>query len=220
MTNFDLPMNLQFFAEDSGDGDGGATETNQSPNGGEQQPTGDDSPHKEANPDDGADDSKPKVPEGYHSDKEVDEIIKQKWAKWKAKDDEAKKMAKMDAEQKAQYQLEQLQKENEELKGYKSKSQMTKTAIKMAGEAGVNLTDDDLSHIVTTEADSTKANLDWLKGLKDRISEQVKKDYLSGNAPKASGESLSGKKNNYGAQLAKKTAKPVKNPYFNNQAKK
>ncbi|WP_054747992.1 DUF4355 domain-containing protein [Lentilactobacillus rapi] len=200
MKYFDLPMNLQFFAEDTGNGGGGATggtstppaaSQTQTPNAGGGATGGTSTPpaasqtqtpnagdnndsHKDSDTD-GNPGDKPKVPDGYHSDEEVNQIINEKYAKWKAKQDEAEKMAKMDTDQKTQYELEQAKKKNEELEAYRSKNEMTKTAKKMADEAGVSLTDDDLSHIVTTEADSTKANLDWLKGLKDRISEQVKK---------------------------------------------
>ncbi|WP_260165201.1 DUF4355 domain-containing protein [Lentilactobacillus buchneri] len=218
----DIQMNLQFFAEDTGNGDGGATGGTQTPapkQSTDQNAGGDDDSHKDSNTDDTAGE-KSKIPEGYHSDEEVNQIINEKFAKWKAKQDEADKMAKMDTDQKTQYELEQTKKKNEELEAYRSKVEMTKTARKMAGEAGVNLNDDDLSHIVTTEADSTTANLDWIKDLKTRISESVKKEYLSGNAPKVSGSSLSGKTSNYGASLAKKTAVNVKNPYFNNSKQK
>lgn len=223
MKYFDLPMNLQFFAEDTGNGGGGATGGTSTPPAASQTQTpnaGDNNDSHKDSDTDGNPGDKPKVPDGYHSDEEVNQIINEKYAKWKAKQDEAEKMAKMDTDQKTQYELEQAKKKNEELEAYRSKNEMTKTAKKMADEAGVSLTDDDLSHIVTTEADSTKANLDWVKDFKSRITESVKKEYLSGNAPKVSGSSLHGKTSTYGATLAKKTAVNVKNPYFNNSNQK
>lgn len=222
MKKFLFSSQSPLFDADNGAAGGGTgedpiTPDNDQPKTPNAEGTGDS--HKEPNPDKGADD-KPKIPEGYHSDAEVDKIINAKFAKMKAKEDEAKKMAKMDAEQRAQYKIEQLEKENSDLKGYKSKSEMTSTARKMASEAGIELRDEDLKHVVTADADSTKANLDWVKGLRAHIYDRVKKELLSGKAPKVSGDSLNGKASDYGARLAKQAVKPAKNPYFNNSNEK
>lgn len=160
-------------------------------------------------------------PAKKYTDDEVNEIVNKKYAKWKAEEkaraDEAAKFSKMDDDQKQKFALEQAKQEAAEAKASVAKYKMTSMARKSANEAGIAVTDDDLAHIVTTEAESTKANIDWLKDLSGRIHESVKKEYLSGSAPKANGGKLKASKGDYGAYLAENVAaKSEKKSYFKN----
>ena len=67
-----------------------------------------------------------------YTDKEVDEIINKRFAKWQKEQDrkveEAKRLEQMNAEEKAKYELGELQKELDKLKAEKAHSEMAKTA--------------------------------------------------------------------------------------------
>ncbi|MEN2360138.1 DUF4355 domain-containing protein [Levilactobacillus brevis] len=213
MKKFDLmPLNLQFFAEpDDSGGDGSGTGGNGPQDGQAQDNSGG---QGEGNQGGGP---KPKGDEPKYTDEQVNEIINKKFAKWQTeqaeKVEEAKKLADMNASQKKDYEFEKANKAAAEAKAQVARYEMTATARKMASDADMTLTDEDLDHLVTEDADSTKANMDWLNGLKTRISAGVKAEFLKGNPPKAGGEPLGGKTGTYGAQLAKQSGSK-KDPYF------
>ena len=99
-----------------------------------------------------------------YSDKDLDEILSKKFAKWQEKKqkevDEAKKLAEMDAAQRAEYERNKLQEELNKLKKKDALFEMTKTARKMLQDKGINASEDLLSVLVTTDADKTKAAID------------------------------------------------------------
>ena len=105
-----IPLNLQLFADDEAE-----TEVDQ------------------ANID------AEKETEKTFTQDEVNKIVQDRLAKEKAKNEkaqeEAKKLAKMNAEQKNQYMVEQLQKELEEYKTKEAKNDMIKEANSMLKEA-------------------------------------------------------------------------------------
>ena len=109
-----IPLNLQLFADDEAE-----TEVDQ------------------ANVD------AEKENEKTFTQDEVNKIVQDRLAKEKAKNEkaqeEAKKLAKMNAEQKNQYMVEQLQKELEEYKTKEAKNDMIKEANSMLKEADINL---------------------------------------------------------------------------------
>lgn len=73
-----------------------------------------------------------------------------------AKKEEAKKLAKMNAEEKLQHELEQKEAEIAELKRGQVLSEMTKEASKMLTDANLPHDDDLLGLIVSDDADATK----------------------------------------------------------------
>lgn len=81
---------------------------------------------------------KPK--EAKYTDEDVDRILDKKFAKWQERQqkavDEAKKLAEMNATQKAEYERDQLQKELDALKKAAATAEMMKTARKMLAESG------------------------------------------------------------------------------------
>lgn len=134
--------------------------------------------------------------EAKYTDADVDKIIERKIAEFEKKKqkavDEAKKLAEMNAQQKAEYERDQLKKE---LDGYKRKdalAEMTKTARKMLSDSDITISDDLLSVMVTTDAAETKAAIDgFTKAFKDAVEKAVK-DRLKGDAPrKGSGGGVS-----------------------------
>lgn len=139
-------MNLQLFAEGEGTEPGANGEVETKPGEGETKP---------------ADEKK-------YTDKDLDKIINSKYAKWKAdydKDlkaaqDEAAKLAKMNAEQKQQYEIDKLKAENAELKKEQMRAELGKTAAGLLQESNVDATPAVLKFVVGDDAETTKSNID------------------------------------------------------------
>ena len=126
--------------------------------------------------------------EKKYSDKDVDEILNKKFARWQEKQqkavDEAKKLAEMNAQQKAEYERDELQKQLDEYKRKDSLAEMTKTARKMLTEEGVGISDELLAMMVNTDAEQTKAAIDgFVKAFKDAVESAVK-ERLRGETPR------------------------------------
>lgn len=125
-----------------------------------------------------------------YTDKDVDDIINKKFAEWEKKKqkevDEAQKLAEMNAQQKAEYERDQIQKELDALKKKDALSEMTKTARKMLKEEDIAISDELLAVMVTTDAEKTKAAVDgFAKLFKDAVESAVK-ERLKGAPPKKS----------------------------------
>lgn len=137
--------------------------------------------------------------EKKYSDADLDEIINKKFAKWQkdhekkveAAAEEAKKLAEMNAQQKAEYERDKLQKEldeerkqNAEFKRQAALAEMTKTARKMLTDEGITAPDEILARLVTTDAGETKTAIDsYSKAFKEAVEIAVK-DRLRGEIPK------------------------------------
>ncbi|MSD84460.1 DUF4355 domain-containing protein (plasmid) [Lactobacillus curvatus] len=136
----------------------------------------------------------PDKPKAKYTDEDVDNIVKAKLAKEREKTaarvEEAAKLAKMNADQKKEYEAEQAIKRAEEAESKLACLEMQAEARTMVSDLGVSLTDEDLALVVTTDADSTKANVSQLTDLIGRIQDQVKTEMLKGATPKASGQSI------------------------------
>lgn len=120
--------------------------------------------------------------------KAIDTAVSNAQKKWKDLHDdklsEAEKLAKMTNEEKADYRIKQLEKE---LDGFKEKdtlAEMSKAARKMLSEEGINIPDELLSHLVSTDAEDTKNTVQaFVKLFKNTVQDAVK-DKLKGNPPK------------------------------------
>ena len=125
--------------------------------------------------------------EKKYSDKDLDEILGKKFAKWQEKQqkavDEAAKLAEMNAQQKAEYQRDQLQKELDALKKKDALAEMSKAARKMLSESNINVPDELLSMLVTTDAESTKSAVDGFAKLFKEAVESSVKERLRGEIP-------------------------------------
>lgn len=134
--------------------------------------------------------------EKKYSDADLDEIIGKKFAKWKEKQEqeisEAKKLAEMDAQQKAEYERDKLEKELAELKRENTLNAMGKTARTMLSEQGVHLPDALVSILVTEEAEGTKTNVDNFAQLFKEAVDAVVNEKLKSGTPKrmAGGKTL------------------------------
>ncbi|MDU7032432.1 MAG: DUF4355 domain-containing protein [Finegoldia magna] len=119
---------------------------------------------------------------------EVNKIVQDRLAKEKAKNEkaqeEAKKLAKMNAEQKNQYMVEQLQKELEEYKTKEAKNDMIKEANSMLKETDINLPDEVVAMLIGDNAEDTKICVDsFSKAFKTAV-ERAVNEKLKGKTPK------------------------------------
>lgn len=111
-----------------------------------------------------------KADEKKYSDADFDRLFNKKFAELEQKKqkeiDEVKKLAEMNAEEKAKYKADQEKERADkaeariaELEKKDALSEMSKTARKMLSDEGINISDELLSVIVTPEAESTQANI-------------------------------------------------------------
>lgn len=126
--------------------------------------------------------------EKKYTDDEVNEIINKKFEKWtkqKEKEmNEAKKLADMTAQEKVEYERNQLKKELEELRNANTISEMSKTARGILKERNIDISDELLSMLVTKEADTTKKNVEGFAEMFDKAVEKAVNEKLKGNPPK------------------------------------
>lgn len=165
-----MPMNLQYFAE---------------PEGGQDTP-----PAEQTTPPD----DKPKGEETgkTFSRDELAKIVaaetKKARASWEqeaeAKKEEAKKLAKMNAEEKLQHELEQKEAEIAELKRGQTLNEMKSEASKMLSGAGLPQDDELLGLIVSEDAEATKKAVAVITN----FASQIKKENARQSTPGEGGQ--------------------------------
>ena len=126
-----------------------------------------------------------------YTDEDVDKLINRKFAEWQAKKDkeinEAQKLAEMNEQQKAEYKLDKLQKELDEYKNRETLSEMAKTARAILSEQNINIPDELVSVLVTTDADTTSANVKaFAKAFTSAVSQAVEQK-ITHKEPKTGG---------------------------------
>lgn len=130
-------------------------------------------------------------PEAKYTDGDIDRIINRKFAEWQKKKNadvaEAKKLAEMNAQEKAEYERDQLQKELDKLKKETARTEMTKTARKMISDNGINVPDELLTLMIADDAGETKAAVDGFIKLFSEAVENAVKDRLKGKPPRKGG---------------------------------
>lgn len=110
-------------------------------------------------------------------DKRVAKAIDTARNKWVAeteeKENEAKRLAKMNAEQKAQHEKAKLEARIAELEAERTLSEMKSAARTMLSEANINISDALLSQLVSTDADKTK---NAVEAFSEAFSEAIEKE--------------------------------------------
>lgn len=123
-----------------------------------------------------------------YTDADVDAMLNRKFAEWQKKKqkavDEAKKLAEMDATQKAEYERDQIKKELEEYKRRDALSAMSKEARKILADKNITIPDELLGMMVTTEAEDTKTAVDSFAKLFSEAVEAAVKERLKGDPPR------------------------------------
>lgn len=172
-----LFMALQMFAEEPAGGEPAGTE-----------PTG----HEPAEPKG----TEPKnEPEKKYTDEDVNKIIDRKFAEWEKKQNKAKseadRLANMNAQQKEQYENEQLKKQVEELLRKDALGKMATVARGMLGEKNISVSDDLIEMLISDDAEKTKSSVDSFINAFQSAVEKAVKDALKGNPPKKTSEPAS-----------------------------
>ena len=90
----------------------------------------------------------------------------------------------MSAQEKAEYERDQLKKELAELKKQASLAEMTKTARKMLSDDGITVSDDLLSMLVSDNAETTKSAVDGFRQAFTNAVEIAVKERLKGEPPR------------------------------------
>ena len=181
-----MPMNLQYFAGEKGnDGsDQGADDSGQGQ-------------HKENIDNDNQDGKKEETGKTFSRD-ELAKIVaaetKKARASWEqeaeAKKEEAKKLAKMNAEEKLQHELEQKEAEIAELKRGQTLNEMKSEASKMLSGAGLPQDDELLGLIVSEDAEATKKAVAVITN----FASQIKKENARQSTPGEGGQFSADKK--------------------------
>lgn len=124
---------------------------------------------------------------------EVTELIEERLIREREKQkkaaSEAEKLAKMSAQEQAEYQRDEYQKELEELKAKLARADIKETARAMLAADDISISDDLISAIITDNAETTQQAI---KGFAAAFKEAVKTEVanrLKGNEPKASTQS-------------------------------
>lgn len=135
---------------------------------------------KETKEDKKADESKKE--EAKYTDDDINKIIDSKFAKWqKQKEEEineAKKLADMNAQEKAEFERDKIRKELDELRKAKTISEMSTTARGMLKEKNISIDDKLLNILVSDNAEKTKENVESFSSLFDKAVEKAVLDRI------------------------------------------
>ncbi len=167
-----LHMNLQFFAEDQPED---APETNE---------TGEEVTEKQDN-----NEEVNKPAEKTFTQSEVDELIKKRLERERQKAEnakkEAEKLAEMSAKERTEFEMNKLKSEKEQAETDLARYRMRDEARKMFVDGGYTPTDDELSMLVTSDAETTQTNVKAYQSMIARVKEQARNELLKGTTPKS-----------------------------------
>ena len=134
-------------------------------------------------------DDKKGEPEKKYTDEDVNRIVQERLKREREKNDEAKKLEGMSAQERAEHERDALKKELDELKKADALNKMAQEARKMLSNEKINVSDGLVNMMVTSEAKATKENVDnFIKMFKVAVQDAVK-DSLRGKAPTTGGSS-------------------------------
>ncbi len=125
--------------------------------------------------------------------KKVDEILERRVAHEKKKADEyakekaeeAAKLAKMNKDQKAEYEREKLEAELKQLRAEKALNEMRSEARVMFKDKDIDVSDELLDIVVSDSAETTKNNVDNLTKILDEMVQKKVQETLRQNSPKS-----------------------------------
>lgn len=174
-----FPMNLQFFAENPAAGADDASDTG-APNEAEAKPV-----------EPGSDNDQPKT----FTQEEVDKMVQKRMARYdrehqkevESAKTEAAKLAKMNKDQKKDYELQQAQQKAQDAEAQLARYQLRDTVRKQLVDGGFTPEESDIDLVVTADAETTKQNGDALLAMVERIRNDERQKTLSGTTPKVSG---------------------------------
>ena len=123
----------------------------------------------------------------------IDKVVAEKFKRWKADEEkkvsEAKRLAEMNAQERAEAERDALQKELDDLRAERTVTEMKSTARSMLSDEDVPAPDAILNMLVTSDAEATKDAVEaFAKSFKAEVQKAVKAQ-LSGGAPKTGNKS-------------------------------
>lgn len=187
-TKFQRNYLMQMFEDASGNGaagDNGASGGGDGQKSGNDGKAGDNGAQDGKSGDDGA--SGKNADEKKYSDADLDKIINQKFAKWQKDQEkavnEAKKLASMTEQEKAEHERDEFRKELEALKKANNMAEMGKQARKLLSDDGINVPDNLVDMIITDNAETTKTNVEAFSKLFKGAVQSAVKEALKGKAP-------------------------------------
>nr|DAE06302.1 MAG TPA: Major head protein [Siphoviridae sp. ctQWG7]DAE16729.1 MAG TPA: Major head protein [Siphoviridae sp. ct8Hy2] len=140
------------------------------------------------------------VAEKTFTQAELDDIVKKEKAKakrsaekeYKAKMDEAEKLRKMNADEKAEYEAKKQAAYIAELEAKINRSGLEKEASKMLSEAGIVASDEILAFVVKDSAESTQEAVNGFTELVNQLADNKVKEMLKGKTPRKVEQSTAG----------------------------
>lgn len=175
-----FPMNLQFFAENPAAGADDASDTGAP-----------DEAESTTQVDGSSDNGQPKT----FTQEEVDKMVEKRMARYdrahqkevESAKSEATKLAKMNKDQKKDYELQQAQQKAQDAEAQLARYQLRDTVRKQLVDGGFTPEESDIDLVVTADAETTKQNGDALLAMVERIRNDERQKTLSGSTPKVSG---------------------------------
>lgn len=175
-----FPMNLQFFAENPAAGADDASDTGAP-----------DEAENTTQVDGSSDNGQPKT----FTQEEVDKMVEKRMARYdrahqkevESAKSEATKLAKMNKDQKKDYELQQAQQKAQDAEAQLARYQLRDTVRKQLVDGGFTPEESDIDLVVTADAETTKQNGDALLAMVERIRNDERQKTLSGSTPKVSG---------------------------------
>lgn len=116
--------------------------------------------------------------------KMITERLAREQQKNKEKEEQAKKLAKMNAEQKQQFELDQANKRAQDAQAQLARYEMQGQARSMFAEAKISAPDDVLNLVVTDKAETTQANVNALTEFAKTIRQSAVDEIMKGKTPK------------------------------------
>lgn len=178
-----MEMNLQYFAEEAAS----APETG-APEGNEATESEQQSQHEEQ-----SSQSEKTFTQGEVNamiKKRLDRALKDKDSEIESAKNEATKLAKMNKDQKKDYELQQAQQQAQEAEAKLARYQLRDTARKQLVDGGYTPSDADIDLVVTDKAETTQSNVNALLDMVGRVKSSVRNDLLKGNTPQAGGSQV------------------------------
>lgn len=177
--NFALrrPFDLQLFADEGGEGNPGSADP--------EDPAGGDPEEGGSEPED--ENKKPK-----YSEEDVQRILRRKTAEINKKRDkeeqsrdEARRLQTMSDEEKRDHEFKQLQQELADLKNERALSAMAKTARGLLADRHINVSDELINNLISTDAEATKSAVDSFADAFEKAVQAAVAERLKGKAPTA-----------------------------------
>lgn len=204
-------FNLQLFADDD-DGVGTDTDGGAEPNPQGTEPNADGTK--------GKDGTESKEPEGKikdkggekkYSDDDVNDIVNKKFAIWKSEHEkevaeakaEAEKLAKMNADQKKDYEIEKLKAENEQYKALQVRTELGKEASKQLKEKNIDATAEILDFVVGENAEATSKNIDSFVAIIEKQLALKEAERAKGKTPSSYNQGEQGTLSEFEKRIAK-----------------